>query len=60
MEFSEVGRASLGEHQAAYQPYHQFHVGGISIRSASWLAWSLCALSLALTALSYLVRAYLL
>jgi len=32
-------------------------VGGISIRSASWLAWSLCALSLALTALSYLVIA---
>ena len=32
-------------------------VGGISIRSASWLAWSLCALSLALTALSYLVTA---
>jgi hypothetical protein len=32
-------------------------VGGISIRSASWLAWSLCALSLALTAISYLVIA---
>jgi hypothetical protein len=32
-------------------------VGGISIRSASWLAWSLCTLSLALTALSYLVIA---
>jgi hypothetical protein len=32
-------------------------VGGISIRSASWLAWSLCALSLALTALGYLVIA---
>jgi hypothetical protein len=29
--------------------------GRISIRSASWLAWSLCALSLALTAVSYLV-----
>jgi hypothetical protein len=32
-------------------------VGEISIRSASWLAWSLCALSLALTAISYLVIA---
>ncbi len=32
-------------------------VGGISIRSASWLAWSLCTLSLALTALGYLVIA---
>jgi hypothetical protein len=32
-------------------------VGGISIRSASWLAWSLCTLSLSLTALSYLVIA---
>jgi len=32
-------------------------VGGISIRSASWLAWSLCTLSLALTAVSYLVIA---
>jgi hypothetical protein len=31
-------------------------VGGISIRSASWLAWLLCTLSLALTALSYLVK----
>src|SRR5215217_8789708 len=31
--------------------------GGISIRSASWLAWSLCVLSLALTALTYLVIA---
>jgi hypothetical protein len=29
----------------------------ISIRSASWLAWSVCALSLALTAVSYLVIA---
>ena len=32
-------------------------VGGISIRSASWLAWSVCTLSLALTALGYLVIA---
>src|SRR5215212_8753250 len=32
-------------------------VGGISIRFASWLAWSLCALSLTLTALGYLVIA---
>jgi hypothetical protein len=32
-------------------------VGGVSIRSASWLAWSLCTLSLALTAISYLVIA---
>jgi hypothetical protein len=32
-------------------------VGRISIRCASGLAWSLCALSLALTALSYLVIA---
>jgi hypothetical protein len=32
-------------------------VGGISIRSAFWLAWSLCALSLALTALSNLLIA---
>jgi hypothetical protein len=32
-------------------------VGRISIRSAFWLAWSLCALSLALTALSYLLIA---
>jgi hypothetical protein len=31
--------------------------GRISIRSASWLAWSVCALSLALTAVSYLVIA---
>jgi hypothetical protein len=31
--------------------------GGISIRSASWLAWSVCTLSLALTAVSYLVIA---
>jgi hypothetical protein len=29
----------------------------MSIRSTSWLAWSLCALSLALTALSYLLIA---
>jgi hypothetical protein len=33
-------------------------VGGITIRSASWLAWSLCALSLALTVLGYLVIAF--
>jgi hypothetical protein len=32
-------------------------VGGVSIRSASWLAWSLCALSLVLTVLGYLVIA---
>jgi hypothetical protein len=32
-------------------------VGGIGIRSASWLAWSVCTLSLALTALGYLVIA---
>ena len=32
-------------------------VGGVIIRSASWLAWSLCALSLSLTALGYLVIA---
>jgi len=32
-------------------------VGEISIRSASWLAWSVCTLSLALTALGYLVIA---
>jgi hypothetical protein len=32
-------------------------VGGISIRSASWLAWSVCTLSLALTALGLLVIA---
>jgi hypothetical protein len=32
-------------------------VGGISIRSAFWLSWSLCALSLALTAISYLLIA---
>jgi two-component system, NarL family, sensor kinase len=32
-------------------------VGGTSIRPALWLAWSLCALSLALTALSYLLIA---
>jgi hypothetical protein len=32
-------------------------VGEISIRSASWLAWSLCALSLALTARSFFVIA---
>jgi hypothetical protein len=31
--------------------------GRISIRSASWLAWSVCTLSLALTAVSYLVIA---
>jgi hypothetical protein len=31
--------------------------GEFGIRSASWLAWSLCALSLSLTALSYLVIA---
>jgi hypothetical protein len=30
-------------------------VGGLSIRAAAWLAWSLCALSLALTALSLLL-----
>jgi hypothetical protein len=30
-------------------------VGGISIRFASWLAWSLCALSLSLAALSFLL-----
>jgi hypothetical protein len=30
-------------------------VGGISSRSASWLAWSLCALSLSLAALSFLL-----
>jgi hypothetical protein len=32
-------------------------VGGLSSRAASWLAWSLCALSLALTALSLLLLA---
>ena len=32
-------------------------VGGISARAASWLAWSLCVLSLALTALSLLLLA---
>jgi hypothetical protein len=32
-------------------------VGGVSIRSASWLAWSLCTLTLALTALGLLVIA---
>jgi hypothetical protein len=32
-------------------------VGGVSIRSASWLAWSLCTLTLALTVLGYLVIA---
>jgi hypothetical protein len=32
-------------------------IGGISIRAASWLAWSLCALSLALTALGYILIA---
>src|SRR5919202_3397415 len=31
--------------------------GGMSRHSASWLAWSLCAFSLALTALSYLLIA---
>jgi hypothetical protein len=30
-------------------------VGGISSRAASWLAWSLCALAVALTALSFLL-----
>ena len=30
-------------------------VGGVSSRTAAWLAWSLCALSLALTALSILL-----
>src|SRR5215204_4589497 len=30
-------------------------VGGMSNRAAAWLAWSLCALSLALTALSLLL-----
>ena len=32
-------------------------VGGMSRRTATWLAWSLCALSLALTALSLLLLA---
>ena len=32
-------------------------MGGLSSRAASWLAWSLCALSLALTALSLLLLA---
>jgi hypothetical protein len=32
-------------------------VGGMSRRTATWLAWSLCALSLALTALSLLLWA---
>jgi hypothetical protein len=32
-------------------------VGGANIRPASWLAWSLCALSLSLTALGFLVIA---
>jgi len=32
-------------------------VGGMSHRTATWLAWSLCALSLALTALSLLLLA---
>ena len=31
--------------------------GELGIRYASWLAWSVCALSLALTALSYFVIA---
>jgi hypothetical protein len=35
-------------------------VGEISIRSASWLAWSLCALSLTLTVLSFLLVALIL
>jgi hypothetical protein len=30
-------------------------VGGLSTRTAAWLAWSLCALSLVLTALSFLL-----
>jgi hypothetical protein len=29
-------------------------VGGVNARAAAWLAWSLCALSLALTALGLL------
>jgi hypothetical protein len=33
-------------------------VGGMSRRTATWLAWSLCALSLALTALSLLLLAF--
>src|SRR5215212_6798537 len=32
-------------------------VGGMSIRSAAWLAWAVCALSLAFTALSFLLIA---
>jgi hypothetical protein len=34
--------------------------GGISTRIASWLAWAVCALSLALTALSFLLIALIL
>jgi hypothetical protein len=32
-------------------------VGGISRRAASWLAWAVCALSLALTALCFFLMA---
>jgi hypothetical protein len=35
-------------------------VGGISRRAASWLAWAVCALSLALTALSFILMALIL
>src|SRR5215212_8175634 len=34
--------------------------GGVSHRVAAWLAWSVCALSLALTALSFLLIALIL
>ena len=35
-------------------------VGGISRRAASWLAWAVCALSLALTALGFILMALIL
>jgi hypothetical protein len=35
-------------------------VGGLSTRTASWIAWAVCALSLALTALSFLLIALIL
>jgi uncharacterized membrane protein YhdT len=47
--YSEVVTEGAREHRRA--------VGGISSRAASWLAWSLCGLSLALTVLSVLLLA---
>jgi hypothetical protein len=47
--YSEVVTEGAREHRRA--------VGGISSRAASWVAWSLCGLSLALTALRVLLLA---